>query len=257
MGGVLAAAVLGPWAGCIAVTLVLLVQCALFADGGVTALGANVLHMAVVGSMGGYAVMAGMRSMIKGPRGAVAAAIVAAWLSVMAAAALFCAEFFLSWNGTEQNFEFAGIFTWMVMYHSLIGIGEALITGIALGFILMHRPDLIYTPERPVNVAGHLGRAVAGGMVCALAVGAFLSPLASEFPDGLEAVAEKTRFLDLAWSRPLVFDDYDSIPVPLADWQKWSVSLAGIGGCMAVFVMALALGRTLTPRAKLVEATRE
>ena len=87
MGGVLAAAVLGPWAGCVAMTMVLVAQWALFSDGGLTALGANVLHMGVVGSMGGYAVLSGIRRLLgNGRRGSVTGAVVAAWLSVMAAA---------------------------------------------------------------------------------------------------------------------------------------------------------------------------
>ncbi|MBT4867922.1 MAG: energy-coupling factor ABC transporter permease, partial [Planctomycetaceae bacterium] len=97
MGGVLAAVVLGPWAGCIAVTLVLIVQCLLFADGGLLALGVNVLNMAVVGSLGGYAVFAFVRQRLgNGARGTLAGGIIAAWLSVIAASALFSLQFGLS-----------------------------------------------------------------------------------------------------------------------------------------------------------------
>ena len=89
MGGVLAGAILGPWAGCIALTMVLVAQWALFSDGGLTALGANILHMSVLGSIGGYAVMAAVRRQFKcAKRGTVIGAVIAAWLSVMAAAAL-------------------------------------------------------------------------------------------------------------------------------------------------------------------------
>ena len=66
MGGVLAAAILGPWAGCLAITMVLMVQCLLFADGGILALGANVFNMAVIGSWGGYAVLDVVRRMFGG-----------------------------------------------------------------------------------------------------------------------------------------------------------------------------------------------
>ncbi|NOX56391.1 MAG: energy-coupling factor ABC transporter permease, partial [Planctomycetes bacterium] len=66
LGGVLSAAVLGPWAACVAMTMVLVVQCILFADGGLMALGANVLHMAVVGGLGGYAVYVVIRRWLGG-----------------------------------------------------------------------------------------------------------------------------------------------------------------------------------------------
>ena len=51
MGGALAVFVLGPAAGLLSLMLVLVLQCLLFADGGVTALGANVFNMAVIGCL--------------------------------------------------------------------------------------------------------------------------------------------------------------------------------------------------------------
>ena len=111
IGGVLAATVVGPWAGCLALTLVLIVQCVLFADGGITALGANVLHMAVIGPLGGYAVYSAVRRLLgNGDRGTVAGAVVASWLSVMAAAALVVPESFarLGVVSSEESFGIAG-----------------------------------------------------------------------------------------------------------------------------------------------------
>ncbi len=87
IGGVLAAALLGPWAGCVALTLVLVVQAMLFADGGLMSLGANVLNMAVIGSWGGWAIYAGLRKLLGSSSAAtVASAVCAAYLSVLAAA---------------------------------------------------------------------------------------------------------------------------------------------------------------------------
>ena len=163
MGGVLAGVILGPWAGCIALTMVLVAQWALFSDGGLTALGANILHMAVLGSIGGYAVTAAIRRRFKcRVRGTVIGSVIAAWLSVMAAAALFCVEFRLSHDPGE--FRFRNIFTLMVSFHALIGIGEALITAVVVNVVLHHRPDLVFglrnetsqsrpLPLRPVLLA--------------------------------------------------------------------------------------------------------
>jgi cobalt/nickel transport system permease protein len=254
MGGVLAAAIVGPWAGCLAITLVLVVQCALFADGGLFALGANVLHMAVVGSMGGYAVYAAIRRLLGGgQRGTVAGVVIASWLSVMAAALLFCIEFRLSWLAEDYNF--ANIFTLMVTLHSVIGVGEALITGTAIGFVLSQRPELLYRPATEGGLIAGVGRTMAAGTVTAMAVAAFLAPLASEFPDGLEAVAARAQFEDLEVSRVLLLNDY-SIPLPVAGWQGVSVALAGLLGTAAVLAMALLLGRLLKFRPQVSEAGR-
>lgn len=252
MGGVLAGVILGPWAGCLAITLVLMVQCLLFADGGLAALGANVLHMGVIGSMGGYAVYAAVRRLLGAahPRGIVFGAVTASWLSVMAAAALFCAEFRLSWPAAE--YDFSRIFALMVAFHSLIGIGEALITGAVVSFVLAQRPELIYNPRQHAGIAGGLGRVMAAGTVCALAVAAFLAPFASGLPDGLEAVAQRVGFDRLEAGAPLVLEDYQ-IPLPVSGWteapvwQKVSVSLAGFLGTGSVLAVALLLGRTLKP----------
>lgn len=245
LGGVLAAAVLGPWAGCVAVSLVLLVQWALFSDGGLTALGANILHMGVIGSIGGYAVMSTVRRLLGGGfRGNVMGAVIAAWGSVLAAAALFCVEFRMSYAASD--FDFGKIFTLMVTLHALIGIGEAVITGVIVGMIYQHRVDLIHSPET-TGAARGASRFVIAGLVAALAIGAFLAPFASEWPDGLDKVAEQFNIPSAEHGVAGMFEDYDKVPAPIATWQSLSVSIAGIGGTLIVFGIAMALGR-LAPR---------
>ncbi len=254
MGGVLAAAILGPWAGCLAVSLVLIVQCALFADGGLLALGANIFNMAVIGSWGGYAVAVGVRRMMgSNDRGTVVGVVAAAWLTVMAAAAVFCLELWLSPQAAGYNF--GNIVTLMVLFHSAIGVGEALITGVVIGFVLAQRPDLLALREDTAGATTRLGRGLAAGMICALAVAAFLAPFASGHSDGLEAVSERTQFGELQTAPTvLALEDY-AVPSPVAAWQEaplWqrvSVSLAGLLGTIAVFLIALVLGRALKPLA--------
>ena len=263
MGGVLAAVVLGPWAGCIALTAVLLVQCVLFADGGLAALGANVLHMAVVGSIGGYAVYAAVRRILgNGIRGTVIGAVIASWLSVMAAAALFCAEF--RFTSFSEPFDFTGVLTLMVSFHSIIGVGEAVITGSIISFVLAQRPDLIYSPPKTTSMGSisSLGRAATAGIVCALAVVAFLAPFASAAPDGLEAALSQGTTPEFAEgeSTTLVLSDY-KMPLPVAGWQeagrleKLSVILAGAAGISAVLVVSAIFGWTLRFRRSLIESS--
>jgi cobalt/nickel transport system permease protein len=248
MGGVLASAVLGPWGGCVALFLVLLVQGVMFADGGLLSLGANTLNMAVVGAWGGYGVLTFIRKRFANEnRGLIVGVIVASWLSVLAAAAVFCGEVWLSWNVT--SFDFGSLFTLMVTVHSAIGIGEALITGSIVSFLLLHRRDLVL--RKPALETDGLASAVLTGFVVALVVCAFLAPFASGYPDGLESVAEKTS-LDrhFAESTVLFLADYE-IPLPLANWESiplWrvvSVGLSGILGTFAVAVMAFLMGRAL------------
>jgi len=89
LGGVLASVLLGPWAGAVVIAAVLLVQCFLFGDGGVTALGANFINMGLIGAAGGYAIYAPLRRMIGGQRGVLIAAMAAAWFSVILASGAF------------------------------------------------------------------------------------------------------------------------------------------------------------------------
>jgi cobalt/nickel transport system permease protein len=141
LGGALAAVLVGPWVGALCVAVVLLVQ-ALFADGGLTALGLNVLNMAIVGSFGGYLFFLGLRRIL--PRtiaGLSAAAGAAAALSVVAASLAFTLEYAL---GGAGGADISTVATAMVTVHALIGIGEALITGATVGMVLRVRPDLVY-----------------------------------------------------------------------------------------------------------------
>ena len=255
LGGVLAAAILGPWAGCIALLLVLVVQCAVFTDGGMLALGSNTLHISVIGSLGGYCVYATLRRWLGDhPRSTVIAAVIASWLSVMAAAFLFCLEFFLS--HANGDLQMARIFALMAILHSAIGVGEALITGAAIQFIQQQRPDLIYNP-RANSRAGITGRTLAAGVVIALAVAAFAAPFASSHPDGLEAVAQQTNFAALEQSHSALLDDYHvPLPAGVPAWQQTSVAVAGIGGTLIVFVLALLFGR-VTPQPTTIEVPHE
>ncbi|MGQ0636262.1 MAG: energy-coupling factor ABC transporter permease [Planctomycetaceae bacterium] len=252
LGGVLAGAIVGPWAGCLAIALVLFVQVALFSDGGWLAYGANVLNMGVVGAIGGYGMYAWVRRQVGGQRGVVGGGVVAAWFSVLAASTLFCVEFWLSHPWGE--FQLSKIFVLMASFHSLIGVGEALITGLILSAVVSQRPDLIHEPDAAAEgLVSGTGRFVATGCVAALAIAAFLSPFASEYADGLEKVAAQAHFEQLAQpSRSLWLDDY---ALPLAGggesvglWQKLSVSLAGVLGTTAVLGMSYAFGRAVRPR---------
>ncbi len=119
--------------------LVVLVQCLGFADGGITALGGNIFNMAIVGGLGGYALLAALRALLpKTRKGMLVAAAVAAWFSVILASAAASIE--LAASGLVP---LRVVLPAMLGVHSLIGIGEAVITSAVLGVVLAARPDLV------------------------------------------------------------------------------------------------------------------
>jgi cobalt/nickel transport system permease protein len=142
LGGVLAAVLVGPWAGAVCMAVVLVVQALLFADGGLTALGLNVANMAVVGVFGGWAVFGLLRRALPATRTSVVVASgIAAGLSVVLAAAAFVVEYALGGAGGAPV---ATVLVAMVGVHALIGIGEGVITALTVGAVLGARPDLVH-----------------------------------------------------------------------------------------------------------------
>ncbi len=142
LGGVLAAVLVGPWTGVVCLTVVLSVQALLFADGGLSALGLNVLNLAVVGCLGGYLVfLVARRALARVPGRVPAAAAVAALASVPLAAAALTVELAI---GGATGVAVGDVAAAMVGTHALIGIGEAVITFFALGSVLAARPDLVH-----------------------------------------------------------------------------------------------------------------
>ena len=139
LGAVLAAILLGPWAGTLVMTSVIVVQSLLFGDGGLLAMGANIVNMGLVGTIGGYAVYRSVARILGGEeRGRLPAAAVAAWTAVMLGAA--AVSFELAASGTTA---LVVVLPAMLGTHALIGIGEAIITVGALALIKSARPDLL------------------------------------------------------------------------------------------------------------------
>ena len=246
IGGALAAVLLGPWGASVALSLVLFVQMALFSDGGKFVYGTNVLNMGLVAPWSAWLVFQAIRNRFSNPRGTLVAAMVAAWCSVLASAGCFCLEFWLS--HPSGAFPLSRIWFLMASFHSLIGVGEALITGGILSVVLIQRPDLIHgTLQVP---SGKLTSLVGPGVIAALLIAAFLAPFASELPDGLEKVAQETGFDSQANpGSPMLFEDY-SLPIPGTSaedplWGKVATALAGLLGTVTVLGLGWLLSRGL------------
>jgi cobalt/nickel transport system permease protein len=142
LGGVLAAALVGPWAGALAVTVVLIVQALLFADGGLSALGLNVINMALAGSFLGYGVFLVLRKALGNRVWSVTTASgIAAFLVPIIASVFFTLEYAIGGNDAVSVRALAGA---MIGVHALIGIGEGIITAMAISAVMAMRPDLVY-----------------------------------------------------------------------------------------------------------------
>ena len=139
LGGALAAILLGPWAAMIVMTAVVGLQSVLFQDGGIAALGLNILNMGMLTALVGYAFYRTVEPLLRGNRTALlASASVAAWISVEVAAVSTSLQLAVSGSSPLDV-----VLPAMVGVHALIGVGEGLITAAALGFIMTTRADLL------------------------------------------------------------------------------------------------------------------
>jgi cobalt/nickel transport system permease protein len=247
LGGALAAILVGPYTGVLCVSVVLLMQGILFADGGLTALGVNITDMAIVTTVVGYAVFRGLVKVLpRGRRSVTAASFVAALVSVPAAAVAFTLLYAL---GGTTDIAIGKVATAMIGVHVLIGIGEAAITALTVGAVIAVRPDLVYGARGlqrrlklrvngelvdapaagPVAVpaAARSPRAVwAIGLVTSLVLAGFVSFYASADPDGLEKVAQD-KGIDSRTGKHATADS------PLADYGVKDVENARLSGGLA------------------------
>lgn len=139
IGGALATIMLGPWAGMLIMTSVLVVQALIFQDGGLVALGANVFNMGVVACLVGHYIFTWLKRLLgESTQGTVISGFVAAWTSVVVAAIACALE--LAVSGTSA---LAVALPAMTIVHVLIGIGEGLITAAVLVFLTATRRDLL------------------------------------------------------------------------------------------------------------------
>jgi cobalamin biosynthesis protein CbiM len=149
LGGALAAVLVGPYAASLALTVVLLMQGLLFADGGLTAIGLNVFNMSIIGVWVGYfAFNLAKRVLPKKKTSVAIAALFGGLISVPAAAFGFVIEYAI---GGTATFSTSAVASAMIGTHILIGIGEGLITFFAVSAVMASRSDLVYGYKQEVN----------------------------------------------------------------------------------------------------------
>ncbi|MFE3552135.1 energy-coupling factor ABC transporter permease [Streptomyces kronopolitis] len=255
LGGALAAILVGPYTGVLCVSVVLLMQGVLFADGGLTALGVNITDMAIVTTVVAYGLFRGLVKVLPRRRRSITvASFVAALVSVPAAAVAFTAIYAL---GGTADVPIGKVFTAMVGVHVLIGIGEAVITALTVGAVIAVRPDLVHgargltaplelrtsplaapadapaAPEaEPVPAAAATAprrsarRVWLAGLAAALVCAGGISYYASASPDGLEKVAHDQGIDAKA-------EDHASKDSPLADYSVKDITDARLSGGLA------------------------
>ncbi|GAB1336112.1 energy-coupling factor ABC transporter permease [Streptomyces sp. E-15] len=251
LGGALAAILVGPYTAVLCVSVVLLMQGVLFADGGLTALGVNITDMAIVTTVVSYAVFRGLLAVLPRKRRSVTvASFVAALVSVPAAAVAFTLIYAI---GGTTDVSIGKVATAMIGVHVLIGIGEAVITALTVGAVVAVRPDLVYgarglrqrlqlrvngalvdAPAAPAAPAAAAPVAVrtsrrtlwVTGLVTSLVLAGFVSFYASANPDGLEKVAHD-KGIDVKAEK------HASADSPLADYGVKDISDARLSGGLA------------------------
>ncbi|MEV5935538.1 energy-coupling factor ABC transporter permease [Streptomyces sp. NPDC052079] len=250
LGGALAAILVGPYTGVLCVSVVLLMQAVLFADGGLTALGVNITTMAITTTIVAYALFRGLVKLLPRTRRSVtAASFAAALISVPASAIVFTLLYAV---GGTTDVSLGKVATAMVGVHLLIGIGEAVITALTVGAVVAVRPDLVHgarglrqklklrvngelvdAPDTPTAepVAARSRRTVwITGLVTSLLLAGFVSFYASANPDGLEKVATDHGIDKKAEEHALDGSPLADYGVEDVDDARLSGGLAGVIG---------------------------
>jgi len=247
VGGALAAVLLGPSAAVIAMTSVLLMQCLVFGDGGLLALGANVLNMALLHPIVGFAAYRATLGRAgsgrsPGPARRIASLAFASWVATVVAAATCAGELALS-----RVVAPAVVFAAMVGVHLAIGLGEALIAALVLAAILRLRPALL-DGDGLAESSGGAASGVVLGLVVSLGLALFLSPFACKWPDGLERVAERVGLAPA--SARLISAPMRDYVVPGLGGSLLATSLAAAAGTLLVFGLSCALGSWLAAHSR-------
>lgn len=243
VGGVLLAAVLGEWAGFLTLTSVIIVQCLLFADGGLMTLGCNVLNMAALSCLVAYPLI--FKPLIhnhNSPSRWAAASIVTSITALAMGALAVTIETELS---GITALPYGRFLSFMLPIHLLIGIGEGLATAAVIASLRRYRPDLLFDSTEPT--ARPRTQFIAITVVAALLVASVAGTVASSRPDGLEWSIERTTAgVEIAESQSPLHHRAARIQRTTALLPDYEASMAGLVGVGAT--LALGYGLSLLIR---------
>ena len=203
LGGALAVIVLGPRLGLICLSVVVIIQSLLFADGGLSALGVNVLNMAIVTSTTSWFIVKYWIKFIgKNKISIVSVSVLAGILSVVFSSIAFTIQYAI---GGTISIPVGTVLLAMVTTHFIIGFGEGVITALIITLLIRVRPDLIYAYERSDENTTKVS--IYGLFIILILLLSLITPFASSSPDGLESVAEEFGFTQTD-GVVLLLDDY-------------------------------------------------
>ena len=199
IGAALAVILLGPAAAMVVITTILIIQCFVFGDGGITALGLNMLNMAVIAPLITWTTMRTFSGRFERT-----GIVIGAWLSVVIAALVAALELSLSYGLSGGAYGIAPniAVTAMLGYHILIGIGEATITAGVVLYLAKVSPGTLkfrhgLDGTTPVPSKG-LAKA-AFGLVLAFSIGLVgFFAFSAAYGDGLEVTMEQAGLSEVA-----------------------------------------------------------
>lgn len=243
VGGVLLAALLGPWAGFLTLASVIIIQCLIFADGGLMALGCNLINMGAMTALVAYPLV--FRTLVnfdasRPPSNLkiFAVSVLACVVGLELGAVMVCLETLASGVTAIPAGKF---FLLMTSIHLAIGVGEGLATGAVIVFVNKMRPALL-APERHTSRRAGIRGAVIAFAVAAVIVAGGLSFLASSDPDGLEwSIDKATDGNELPAAGGMLADSSSAIQSATSIMPDYENSFSGIVGAAMVLVLVWAV----------------
>ena len=190
LGGALAVIVLGPSLGIICISIVVVIQSLLFADGGLSALGVNVLNMAIITSLTGWLTITFWKKLFGDSQfSLISGSVIAGLLSVVFSSIAFVMEYAI---GGSVSVPLGSVLIAMISTHLFIGLGEGIITALIISLLLRVRSDIVYANTKK-NKSNNLSTSYGIFIVLILSL-TLVTPYASSSPDGLESVASNFGF---------------------------------------------------------------
>ena len=226
LGGTLAVIVLGPSLGILCVSIVVILQALLFADGGLSALGINILNIAIITGLIGWLVISNWKKIFgDNSSSIIIGSFIAGMISVIMSSIAFVIEYFF---GGTVSVDIGSVFFAMVSSHFFIGIGEGIITALIVSLLLRVRPDMLYVSREKEPRSSFFS--ILGLLVLIIFSAVLITPLASSSPDGLEDVASRFDFE----SQNNILILLDGYLIPGVNNNFVSVILSGILGIIVV-----------------------
>ena len=248
VGGILLSAILGPWAAFLTLASVLVVQCMVFADGGLLALGCNILNMAALSCLVAYPLVFRplVRKRMTGGRIAVAS-LLSSVLALLLGAFAVTAE-------TEASgitaLPFSRFLMFMLPIHLVIGIGEGLATCAVLCVVRRGKPELLAPAGERSGPVRRIGITLAAFAVAAILLGGVFSRVASSLPDGLEWSIERAAEKTGAEPADRIHKAAENVQNRTALMPDYDTSAAGVIGSGSIILLVLGLSCVLRGRQK-------